>query len=105
MATGFKRVRGYAQVRADNVITGPVAQEALRLLQLDNQGLDEIDATCCAPSLINLKGPRGVDTLAASMVKSRKTWRMWRALPDEAWLYQRAARGAWPPGKPTTTWA
>ncbi len=64
----LKRVRDYAQVRADNVITGPVAQEALRMLQLDSQGLDEIDRNLLRALIDKFEGgPVGLDTLAASI--------------------------------------
>src|SRR5690606_17648342 len=40
----LRRVRDYAQVRADGVITKEVADEALRMLDVDEYGLDEMDA-------------------------------------------------------------
>ena len=39
----LKRVRDYAQVRADGVITLKVAREALNMLEVDEMGLDEVD--------------------------------------------------------------
>ncbi|HOL17115.1 MAG TPA: Holliday junction branch migration DNA helicase RuvB [Bacillota bacterium] len=64
----LKRVRDYAQVMADNVITGPVAEEALRMLQLDRQGLDEIDRSLLRALIDKFEGgPVGLDTLAASI--------------------------------------
>ena len=39
----LRRVRDYAQVRAKGVITLPVAQTALDMLEVDRYGLDEID--------------------------------------------------------------
>src|SRR5258708_16892834 len=40
----LRRVRDYAQVRADGVITQPVAKEALARLNVDEYGLDDMDA-------------------------------------------------------------
>ena len=41
------RVRDYAQVRADGIITSDVAKEALDLLQVDPLGLDEMWIAAC----------------------------------------------------------
>ncbi len=62
------RVRDYAQVRADGVITVEVARAAMRMLEVDDQGFDEIDRRLL--SLIIDKfggGPVGVNTLAAAL--------------------------------------
>ncbi|HZK33984.1 MAG TPA: Holliday junction branch migration DNA helicase RuvB [Bacillota bacterium] len=63
----LKRTRDYAQVKADNIITLPVAGQALRMLEIDDVGLDEVDRMILFT--IHGKfagGPVGLDTLAAS---------------------------------------
>ena len=63
----LKRVRDYAQVHADGVITGEVADSALNMLGIDELGLDDDDRRIL--SAIGDKfggGPVGLDTLAAS---------------------------------------
>ena len=63
----LKRVRDYAQVRADGVITEAVAKEALNLLAVDELGLDRVDRnilTCMMDKFGG--GPVGLDTLAAT---------------------------------------
>ena len=64
----LKRVRDYAQVRADGVITKEVADKALTMLEIDKIGLDRIDKNMMM-SIINLfgGGPVGLDTLAATI--------------------------------------
>ena len=64
----LKRVRDYAQVRADGVITREVADAALTMLEVDKIGLDKIDKNMML-SIINTfgGGPVGLDTLAATI--------------------------------------
>jgi holliday junction DNA helicase RuvB len=70
----LKRVRDYAQVKADNIITGPVAKEALKMLQLDNRGLDEIDRRLLLALIEKFEGgPVGLDTLAACISEEPET--------------------------------
>lgn len=63
----LKRVRDYAQVRADGKLTGPVAREALALLDIDELGLDRTDRELLR-TIIDVfdGGPVGVETLAAA---------------------------------------
>ena len=57
----LRRVRDYAQVRADGRITLPVAQTALNLLDVDRYGLDEIDQKIMLTILEKYRGgPVGV---------------------------------------------
>jgi len=64
----LRRVRDYAQVRADGRITQPVAQTALNLLDVDRYGLDEIDRKIMLTVLEKYRGgPVGVGTIAASI--------------------------------------
>ena len=64
----LKRVRDYAQVRADGVITKEVANEALLRLEVDELGLDATDRRMLR-SIIEFYhgGPVGLDTLAATI--------------------------------------
>ena len=70
----LKRVRDYAQVRADGVLTLDVVREALDIQQVDALGLDELDRALLA-ALINVYngGPAGIDALAATMGQERDT--------------------------------
>ncbi|MDD2560981.1 MAG: Holliday junction branch migration DNA helicase RuvB [Eubacteriales bacterium] len=63
----LKRVRDYAQVRADGRITRQVANEGLNLLDVDELGLDRVDRTVLLTMIDKFSGgPVGLDTLAAS---------------------------------------
>ncbi|MCQ2548926.1 MAG: Holliday junction branch migration DNA helicase RuvB [Lachnospiraceae bacterium] len=64
----LKRVRDYAQVRYDGVITYEVANEALDLLDVDKMGLDHIDRNILNTMIEKFSGgPVGLDTLAAAI--------------------------------------
>jgi Holliday junction DNA helicase RuvB len=62
------RVRDYAQVRADGVITADVAQATMRMLEVDDRGFDEIDRRLLGTIMDKFGGgPVGVNTLAAAL--------------------------------------
>jgi holliday junction DNA helicase RuvB len=68
----LRRVRDYAQVRADGTITGPVADNALKLLEVDDRGFDEIDRRLLRTIIDKFSGgPVGVGTLAAAMSEEK----------------------------------
>jgi Holliday junction DNA helicase RuvB len=70
----LRRVRDYAQVRADGVITGGVAHDALDLLDVDELGLDEIDRRMLRAIIEKFPGgPVGLDTIAASISEEPDT--------------------------------
>ena len=70
----LKRVRDYAQVRADGNITDEVANDALELLGVDSLGLDHVDEKLLNTIIEKFKGgPVGLDTLAASTGEDRNT--------------------------------
>jgi Holliday junction DNA helicase RuvB len=70
----LRRVRDYAQVRADGRITRAVAQTALNLLDVDRYGLDEIDQKIMMTILEKYRGgPVGVNTIAASISEEPDT--------------------------------
>ncbi|MDE7340610.1 MAG: Holliday junction branch migration DNA helicase RuvB [Lachnospiraceae bacterium] len=64
----LKRVRDFAQVKYDGVITEKVAATALDLLEVDKMGLDHIDRNILFTMIEKFKGgPVGLDTLAAAI--------------------------------------
>ncbi len=70
----LRRVRDYAQVVEDGVVTAAVARDALALLDVDEQGLDEIDRRVLLSIIEKFDGgPVGLDTLAASMSEDADT--------------------------------
>ncbi len=70
----LRRVRDYAQVRADGRIDRQVAQEALALLNVDSQGLDDLDRKLLHVLIEKFEGgPVGLDTLAAALSEEADT--------------------------------
>jgi Holliday junction DNA helicase RuvB len=70
----LRRVRDYAQVRADGVITKPVAHEALDLLNIDPRGLDEMDRRVLRAIIDKYHGgPVGLSTIGASISEEPDT--------------------------------
>ena len=70
----LKRVRDFAQIKADGVITREVADEALKMLEVDNLGLDRSDRTMLLTVIKNYGGgPVGLDTLAATIGEESET--------------------------------
>jgi Holliday junction DNA helicase RuvB len=70
----LKRVRDYAQVRADGTITRSVAQDALSLLEVDPLGLDDIDRRVLQTIIEKFDGgPVGLDTIGASLSEEPDT--------------------------------
>ena len=70
----LKRVRDYAQVRADGNITDDVANKALELLGVDSLGPDYVDEKLLMTIIQKFRGgPVGLDTLAASIGEDRNT--------------------------------
>ncbi|GLC88451.1 Holliday junction branch migration DNA helicase RuvB [Lysinibacillus piscis] len=70
----LKRVRDYAQVLGNGMITEELAKQALELLQVDPRGLDHIDHKLVTNMIERFRGgPVGLDTLAASIGEERVT--------------------------------
>jgi Holliday junction DNA helicase RuvB len=70
----LKRVRDYAQVMADGVVTQSVAVAALSKLEVDPVGLDEIDHKVLHTIIDKFNGgPVGLDTIAASISEEADT--------------------------------
>lgn len=70
----LRRVRDFAQVRANGIITKDVAAEALNLLHVDPLGLDEVDRRVLATIIEKYSGgPVGLSTIAASISEEPDT--------------------------------
>ncbi|MFX3634886.1 MAG: Holliday junction branch migration DNA helicase RuvB [Candidatus Pristimantibacillus sp.] len=70
----LKRVRDYAQVRGDGIITHEIAKAALELQQVDPVGLDSIDHKMLLAMMTTFAGrPVGLDTIAASIGEESQT--------------------------------
>jgi Holliday junction DNA helicase RuvB len=70
----LKRVRDYAQVRADGCITDQVGREALELLNVDRKGLDDLDRRVLHTIIHKFGGgPVGLDTIAAAVSEESDT--------------------------------
>jgi len=70
----LRRVRDYAEVRAEGVITREVARQALDLLDVDPLGLDDIDRRVLRTVIENYHGgPVGLSTIAASVSEEPDT--------------------------------
>jgi Holliday junction DNA helicase RuvB len=70
----LRRVRDFAEVRADGLITESVAKEALDLLDVDGLGLDEMDRRVLRTVIENYRGgPVGLSTIAASVSEEPDT--------------------------------
>ena len=96
----LRRVRDYAQVRADGRITADVAGRALHMLEVDEHGLDEVDRRLLRTIIDKFEGgPVGVATLSAALSEERD------ALEDihEPFLLQAGFLDRTPRGRVATT--
>lgn len=70
----LRRVRDYAEVKADGAITVEVADQALNMLKVDNEGFDHMDRRLLLAMIEKFDGgPVGVDSLAAAISEERGT--------------------------------
>jgi Holliday junction DNA helicase RuvB len=70
----LKWVRDYAQVRADNIITQNVADLALSMLEIDEDGLDEMDVRLLESIIYKFDGgPVGLSSIAVSVGEDEST--------------------------------
>ncbi|HEX2621803.1 MAG TPA: Holliday junction DNA helicase RuvB C-terminal domain-containing protein, partial [Phototrophicaceae bacterium] len=70
----LRRVRDYAQTRANGIITGPVAGQALELLEIDHLGLDDIDRRILRTIIDKFSGgPVGLSTIGAAISEDTAT--------------------------------
>lgn len=64
----LRRVRDFAQIMGDGIITKEIADDALEMLQVDHAGLDEMDKRLLLTIIENYKGgPVGIKTLATAI--------------------------------------
>lgn len=72
----LKRVRDFAQVKYDGVITREVTDFALDIMDVDKLGLDQNDRNILLMIIEKFSGgPVGLDTLAAALGEDSGTWR------------------------------
>jgi holliday junction DNA helicase RuvB len=70
----LRRVRDFAQVEGDGIITNDVARKALEMLEIDPLGLDEIDRKLLMTIIEKFDGgPVGVNTLSAAISEEKTT--------------------------------
>ncbi|MCH1553180.1 MAG: Holliday junction branch migration DNA helicase RuvB, partial [Luminiphilus sp.] len=70
----MRRVRDFAQVKGDGVITHAMAEQALDLLSVDEQGFDHLDRRFLLTLIEKFDGgPVGIDSLAAALSEERGT--------------------------------
>ena len=70
----LKRVRDFAEVKADGIINRDVVDAALKLLEIDELGLDRIDHKLLETIILKFRGgPVGLNTLAAAISEETET--------------------------------
>jgi Holliday junction DNA helicase RuvB len=70
----LRRVRDYAQVKGDGVVNAEVADKALAMLDIDNDGLDEMDKRILETIIVKFGGgPVGISSLAVAVGEERDT--------------------------------
>lgn len=91
----LRRVRDYAQVKADGRITKQVTEEALRMLEVDAIGLDKMDTMLLLTLIDKFSGgPVGVETLAAAIGEEKDTIEdVYEPFLIQAGFLQRTSRG------------
>ena len=91
----LRRVRDYAQVRGDGIITREVTDEALRMLEVDRRGLDKMDTMLLLTLIDKFSGgPVGLETLAAAIGEEKDTIEdVYEPYLIQAGFIQRTPRG------------
>ncbi|MGH1471494.1 MAG: Holliday junction branch migration DNA helicase RuvB [Cellvibrionaceae bacterium] len=70
----LRRVRDFAEVKSDGRVSGDIADQALNMLKVDNQGFDHMDRRMLLTMIEKFSGgPVGVDSLAAAISEERDT--------------------------------
>ena len=70
----LKRVRDFAEVKGDGVITKDIASQALNLLKIDEDGFDDFDRAYLKTMIVDFEGgPVGIESMAASLGYERDT--------------------------------
>jgi Holliday junction DNA helicase RuvB len=91
----LRRVRDYAQVEADGIITAEIADAALTLLDVDDKGLDSTDRRYLRAIIEKYDGgPAGIETLCATLSEERDTLEdVYEPFLLQQGFLQRTARG------------
>ena len=99
----LRRIRDFAQVKHDGRITREVANQALELLDVDNFGLDDMDARILRTIIEKFDGgPVGVNTIAAAIAEDPITIEeVYEPFLVQNGFLQRSPRGASPPRRRT----
>ena len=102
----LKRVRDFAQVKYDGIITEEVARTALDLMDVDRQGLDHIDRNILLTMIQKFEGgPVGLDTLAAAIGEDAGTIEdVYEPYLIKNGFLNRTPRGEWLRRRLTDTW-
>jgi Holliday junction DNA helicase RuvB len=98
----LRRVRDFAEVKADGQITRQVADQALKMLEVDEKGFDRMDRKILHTIIEKYDGgPIGIETLAAAVSEDKDT------LEDvyEPYLIQEGYLKKTPKGRMVTRWA
>jgi len=70
----LRRVRDFAEVKGNGIVSSDVAAQALKMLKIDNNGFDSLDRKLLLLMIENFEGgPVGLDTLAAAISEERGT--------------------------------
>lgn len=70
----LKRARDYAQIKGNGVVDRVVAQKSLRMLEIDEQGLDSLDRQILTTIITKFSGgPVGLETIAAALSEEKET--------------------------------
>jgi Holliday junction DNA helicase RuvB len=70
----LRRVRDFAEVKSDGVVSSDISMQALEMLKIDNNGFDSLDRKFLLSMIDNFEGgPVGLDTLAATISEERGT--------------------------------
>ncbi len=70
----LRRVRDFAEVKANGVVDAEIASQALSMLKIDDNGFDSLDRKLLSSIIDNFDGgPVGLDTLAAAISEERGT--------------------------------
>ena len=103
----LKRIRDYAQVKANGVVDGKVTLEAMGKLEVDKLGLDEIDRKVLRTIIEKFDGgPVGLDTIAASISEESDTIEgVYEPYLLQLGFLDIPPVDVWPPAWPMSTWA
>ncbi len=70
----LKRARDYAQIKGNRVVDRVAAQKSLRMLEIDEQGLDSLDRQILTAIITKFNcGPVGLETIAAALSEEKET--------------------------------